>query len=386
MDELIKRISPSGQHCFYGYYDLPAWSHDERLHLAHRVSFTDRIPEADDRAEVGYLKLEDEVPLFYPVSETTAWNFQQGSMLQWLPGQTGTMIFNQRSGNSFHGVIYDTAGKCLKKLPVPIANVDPRGRFAMSISFPRMMAFRPGYGYVGVEDLFQYKSQPEGEGIMRIDFDAKSAELILSLADLGELCRPYFGKRKLLVNHLNLNPSGTRFIALVRHFPDVPNGPFKTIAVTANADGSDPYILWDGGVASHYHWRDDTCISMVIKDASGLITLAEFQDKQPGYTLVDPGFFLDDGHQSYSPDRNWLLYDSYPKNGLRDLYLYDLFKKKGQCLRTLKSEDIDTPVKVETRCDLHPRWSPAGDSVSFDSIHEGYRGIYVMDLKPFLRT
>lgn len=35
----------------------------------------------------------------------------------------------------------------------------------------------------------------------------------------------------------------------------------------------------------------------------------------------------------------------------------------------------------DIRCDLHPRWNDTGSAVSFDSTHEGYRGIYMIDLE-----
>lgn len=38
------------------------------------------------------------------------------------------------------------------------------------------------------------------------------------------------------------------------------------------------------------------------------------------------------------------------------------------------------PFRGEIRCDLHPRWSRDERMVSFDSIHEGSRQVYVMDV------
>ena len=35
------------------------------------------------------------------------------------------------------------------------------------------------------------------------------------------------------------------------------------------------------------------------------------------------------------------------------------------------------------RCDLHPSFSADGKIICFDSIHEGYRGIYNMDVSAF---
>jgi hypothetical protein len=205
-------------------------------------------------------------------------------------------------------------------------------------------------------------------------------ELILSLRELGTAGREFFGGSKILVNHLNLNPGGTRFVALVRSFPDGTGERLRTLAMTANADGSDLRVLWAGGVASHYHWRDDETLAMVIQDPEGRITLAEFSDREGSWRLVDPAFFLDDGHGSYSPDRRWMLYDSYPIEGRRHLYLYDLRRREGRDLGWVASQPVDDPVALETRCDLHPRWSPDGRAITFDSVHEGFRGVYRLEL------
>lgn len=33
------------------------------------------------------------------------------------------------------------------------------------------------------------------------------------------------------------------------------------------------------------------------------------------------------------------------------------------------------------RCDLHPRWRPDGKQIGFNSVREGSRQVYVMDVK-----
>ena len=71
-----------GYHYFFGYYDLPATDLSGR-HLCHRVSFMDRLPTAEDLAEIGYL----EDGRFVKIGETSAWNFQQGAMLQYHPSK-----------------------------------------------------------------------------------------------------------------------------------------------------------------------------------------------------------------------------------------------------------------------------------------------------------
>lgn len=83
----LRRISPEkdGFHYFFGYYDNPAYSPDDSLHLCNRVPFMDRLPKDGDVNELGVFDLK--AGDFHPIAKTLAWNFQQGSMLQWLPGQ-----------------------------------------------------------------------------------------------------------------------------------------------------------------------------------------------------------------------------------------------------------------------------------------------------------
>ena len=94
----VKRLTHGEDHYFFGYYDLPAWNESQSYHLCHRVKFWDRLPEKDDIAEIGLVDVNKQD--FIPVVETTAWNFQQGAMLQWNPSSPNDeIIFNIREEN-----------------------------------------------------------------------------------------------------------------------------------------------------------------------------------------------------------------------------------------------------------------------------------------------
>ena len=80
-----------------------------------------------------------------------------------------------------------------------------------------------------------------------------------------------------------------------------------------------------------------------------------------------------DGHQSFSPAGNWLLTDSYPDRYFEQSLL--LFSEDGK-KRVLGRYRPEGSYFDDLRCDLHPRWDYTGDSVIFDSAHNGGRAMY----------
>ena len=134
--------------------------------------------------------------------------------------------------------------------------------------------------------------------------------------------------------------------------------------------------------ASHYYWRDskNLLIHARNKEAEQLYLLKDLTQE---YEVIDAEYFLKDGHCSYSPCGEWILYNSYPDiESYRHLYLYNVKQKKGGTLASLYSYLVTI---INMRCDLHPRWNPAGTGISFNSNHENHRHIYYMDLQEAMR-
>ena len=53
----IEIITPKDEYFyFFGYYDLHTIQKGDKRHLCHRTSFMDRLPEADDVCELGYIE------------------------------------------------------------------------------------------------------------------------------------------------------------------------------------------------------------------------------------------------------------------------------------------------------------------------------------------
>ena len=133
-----------------------------------------------------------------------------------------------------------------------------------------------------------------------------------------------------------------------------------------------------GYKVSHFDWRTPTRI-LVSSDISGEMGFVEFTDGLRDFTPLGRGVLPRDGHASYSADRAWLLCDSYPSGPQRlaQLMVYNIAEKRKIVLGEFHHE---ARFVGDIRCDLHPRWAPDGATVTFDSVHEGSRQIYLVDL------
>lgn len=379
----VRRISPELHSCFFGYYDVPAVDPSGRRHLVHRVAFRDRLPTARDPAELGWIE-SDRPGEIVTFATSHAWNFQQGAGLQWLGDGSSRIFYNhvRPDGTGYHGVLHDANARSHETTDRALAALSGDGRWGLGINFDRLYDFRPGYGYAATPDPHRDELHPADDGIWLCDLQSGRSELVLSLAQLHRLLAPLVSAfvGKLLVNHVSFNPTGERFLALIRNFPapdapERPGGRWTTALLTANRDGTEVRILVVG-YASHYHWRDTTTIACHCDGPAG-VQLYELTDTPaPAFHALDPLFFERDGHVSYGPDRQQLLYDGYPDaDGRQPLYVYNRGTRRAVSLGSFAA--LPVPLH-DLRCDLHPRWI-GGRAVSFDSTHGGQRSIYVID-------
>src|SRR5262245_750119 len=122
-------------HYSFGYYDKCPWDLTGRYLLALRAEFCDRSPDADDVATLGLIDL-DNGDRFQPFAETRAWNWQQGCMLQWLPGSAREVIFNDRDGDHFVSLVCDAfTGRVARRLPRPVYAINHAANTALTLNF-----------------------------------------------------------------------------------------------------------------------------------------------------------------------------------------------------------------------------------------------------------
>jgi len=376
---------------FFGYYDKSPWDASGRHLLGLETDFMDRPPTPGDAATIGLIDTA-RGNAWRPLARTFAWNWQQGTMLHWLPSAADRLVtYNCRQGDRFQAVILDVVTGEERRLPRPIYALSPDGKTALSTNFSRLADMRPGYGYVGLADPGRDDPAPTDDGIYRMDLETGEHGLIISYA---QVARPHraggrpqrdasMERAKHWFNHLQVAPGGSRFAFLHRWVAWGTARPWKTRLFTANFDGAELFCLADQDMVSHYDWRDPTHILAWARqhDVGDRYFLFTDRTRAPATgarEVMGEGLFPTDGHCSFSPDRRWVLTDTYPdREGQRTLILY----RPQDNLRVDIGRFFAPPeLGGEIRCDLHPRWSRDGRRVSFDSAHEGSRQMYVLDV------
>ena len=212
-------ITPNdGAHYFFAYYDMRATGLTGK-HLCHRVQFMDRLPNADDICELGYL----DGGSFVQFAETTAWNFQQGAMLQYHPTKENTVYYNICKDGRFMTVTHNFVTGEKTYADRATACVSPDGKWGLGINFGRIFAFRPGYGYAGFEDKNASVNAPADDGVFLVDMQTGESKQIVAYDRLAPIAG-FAPDQKILINHITFNTNGTRIVFLVRNFRDGKSG------------------------------------------------------------------------------------------------------------------------------------------------------------------
>ena len=367
---------------WFGYYDKLQFSPDDRFVLGNRVRFEHRSPKPDDEIEVGMVDLQDR-DRWISLGKSVAWNWQQGCMLQWLPGDSWKVVWNDREKDKFVCHILDVRTREKRTIPSPIYSLSPNGKEAVSCDFARVADVRPGYGYSGIPDPYFNDMAPEATGITHVNLETGASRLIIThrqLATTGTVPNNS-PESKHHAYHLLCSPDGKRFILL--HRWTLPKDARLTRLITAAMDGSDLRIVIPNGYASHFIWRDPTHILSQSKEWLGNNNWGNFlfDDKDSGIVAeVGRGVLDPSGHFTYLRKNEWLLSDTYPK-GTERLQTPHLFEIKTN--RRIDLGHFASPPEYtgEWRVDTHPRLSRNERFVCIDSPHGGRgRQLHLIDI------
>ncbi|MFQ6673553.1 MAG: hypothetical protein ACE5GH_02060 [Fidelibacterota bacterium] len=360
---------------FFGFHDKCPWSPDNSKLLAHR--FTDPLvmPGPLDEVEVGYFAGEDTHD-FTTVGRTRAWNWQTGSMLQWL-GNSPLLIFNDVDGDGHISKVVDSGGKVIRSLPGPIAAVSPDGYYALSYSFVRLHRRAPAYGYANGTEAEENDPVPDGDGLYIMETGSGVMDRLFSVAEIANTrWESSMAGSYHYFTHCLFSPSGKRFAFYHRWTKE--NGRTWTRLLSCGRNGNDLFIFPTSGVVTHMAWRDDeTLLAYGSTEARGDHYYL-FRDRTGESSVLGEKVFTSDGHPQFSPDGGKVITDTYPNRWrFQYLMMYDLDAGR----RTILAR-IHSPFKYrhDLRCDLHPRWDREGTMICFDSSQTGIRALCTMKL------
>jgi hypothetical protein len=391
----IRAITRGPKFHWRGYYDKLLFDPTDRFVVANEVDFEHRTPEPDDSLRVGMIDLQSNDE-WIELGSTKAWNWQQGCMAQWLPGESPRVIWNDREGDHYVSKILDVRDRSVRTIPSPVYCVSPDAQWGLAVDFRRLNECRPGYGYAGIRDPHANVLAPEETGITRINLETGKSTLILSYAQIAAMAYPEKielkydpRKSKHWFNHLLFSPDGQRFLFLHRwritptddSRASLAKTGFSTRMLTANVDGTDLHVVDPYGKTSHFVWRDPDSIFAWAWHPTHRDRFYIYRDRTDQVEVIGRDVMTENGHNTYLSKTNhaWVLNDTYPnKSRLQNPYLYHVPTEKRFPLGHFLSPEI---YSGEVRCDNHPSASRSGRQVVFDSPHGGNgRQVYLVDV------
>lgn len=442
LDCSVERLTNGPKHHLFGFHDLIISNKADTKYLCLEVDIINRPPLAGELFGVGYV----ENGKFVRVGETTALNYPQGARQQWV-AESDLFTVNNRVGDVWGTDLYDASNnKLLDRFEATTHMLSKDGHYAFGLDYARLFRLG-GYGYSGIPDISANEIAPSNSGITVLDLKTKEKKILVSVREAAECghTKLLSGSSHYLT-HLCLNPSCTRLAFLHRY--SLPDGGGMTRLMTIGVDGTGLRCIAQGFL-SHFDWKDDNHVYIFGRANSSLDSFRDnkllsnpivssslvfakkviksllgkkannlgksFMMISDSETPAIIPFAQDiiplDGHPMTNPsNNNWCVSDTYPDvNGDRVLMLYDFEKSirydlgnfrmifetpdmslredffKGVDLQKIVSPDNLAFTRSGLHCDLHPRWNSKGDKVVFDSIHEGTRQMYRINIKDIIQ-
>ena len=375
---------------FWGFHDLSPISTDERHMLGCRLNIPLRMPQPGEPLTIGYWDISN-LREFHKVADCYAWGYHKGCRLQWLGNSNDTFIFNTALDGhlcaEIHHISHPSSdishpSPLTTHLSYPIDTVSWDGRYATSFSYRRLNELMPGYGYDIEDGSYLDEGHPADTGLFIVDVENNTRRLLFSLDYLASLepTENMKGARHF-VTHTEFSKDNQYVIFMHRWIHDDPDKRFSRL-ITCRLDGSELCISPTTDMVSHYVWDEKWGILAFcrINNVDGHYLFSDHTMKR--WRHVAPQL-NSDGHQSFIPGTDAFITDTYP-DGRRyaKLWRVDLNTDETVLLADLKSpKEFQSPNCYKNWCcDLHPRVSPQGTYVTFDSVHTNHRALCVMKL------
>lgn len=440
----VKRITNGPKHHLFGFHDLLISNKASTKYLCLEVDTINRPPLPGEVVGVGYV----EDGLFVRVGDTTAFNYPQGARQQWVSDTDCFTVNNRVGNKWAADLYDAGTNSLVEHLPATVHMITKDGRFALGLDYARLHRLGGyGYTGLEDKNASDPFPSDSGITIMDMQTkEVHLLVSVKQVAECG--VSNLSGHTHHYLTHLCLNPSDSRVAFLHRYFmPDgglmtrlmtinldgsdlrcIGQGflshfdwkddnhiyIFGRVGSPVDAMRNNPFM--SNPLVKHTLRFAKKMVKLVIGKGRGIVGGMSFLMIEDSSDAMAQAFAKDiipsDGHPMTHPFNNdWLICDNYPDaEGYRDLFLYHfsedtrvnlgrfkrLFESPDMALKTEFFSGIDSEIlkSVSERefaftrsglhCDLHPRWSSDGKWAVFDSIHEGTRQIYKVDVSSII--
>ena len=421
--------TPMGTGSWFGYYNYDTLNQDQTKMLSNRTKNDAKEIEKGMSIEVGYYDIPSGE--WHHIGTSDSYNWQQGCMAQWLPGDgnDNRVIYNTSDGKHNIAKIVNTDTLEEKIINWSIYGLTPDGKKSISLLFERSHWCR-AYHYESIADEKYNVRVAEDDGVFEIDLENNSRKRIVSIQDVINTDKePYFDKAKHWLEHIMVSPGGKRFCFLHR-FTIGTLDDYETRLFIADIDGSNLQIIdgWRDFYWSHFGWNGDDAFTIYsyISDKHNSVlnrigaksnssdkkTIKIKQNLKFIYNIIPEGFkrrmkrvikgpttyyqyykyennsfvlvdnltnilFDIDGHPSFTKDMKYMITDSYPDNHLyRRLIVYNRDTKKAKLIGKLYAGLYNKPGK----CDLHPKLCKNNNYLVVDTAYDGQHHMFLFKI------
>ncbi len=414
----LKRVfeTPSAE-CseWFGYYNYDVLNSDQSRMLCGRSKCDGVAPEKGMTLELGYYEIPS--GKWHHLGDTDSWNWQQGAMLQWLEKDSGEKcaIYNCSKGNRLISRIVNIDTGASKDLDWPIYGITPDKKKSITLDLERSYWCR-AYHYQSVVNPQKDGDIYEDDGIFEIDLENNTRKKLISIKDIINTDkRDSFDEQKHWVEHIMINPSGTRFCFLHRFSPRDSVLKYTTRLFIANIDGTNLRCIpgWESVRWSHFGWCGDDSFAIYTYfpskyDPTPSHTSFQIKGYSPGNLirallrkaiallpnrlsiwlgsphssyqfyridndgsvkferLLDPKLSQIDGHPSFTQNGSYMISDTYgDKRSWQSLFVYNLDTRRTTLLARFLAFYNGNPAS----CDLHPKLCINNDFLAVDTAY-----------------
>ena len=360
---------------FWGYYDKYPMN-KFGLVLLNTTLYTTQKPPLSSRT-IHVLLFDIEHSRVLLDIETRTYNWQQGCRTHWLNDEFFILNDFDDIAQRYIARVYSAIQlKEIKRFNYPVQDSFGLDYF-LSINYRRINTLRPDYGYRNLSKMNDIElRQLNNDGIWKIDYSEGTSLLLYSLEQIANFETENVDLNAFhRVNHLMINKTGDKFIFIHRYLKK--NVRFDRLLL-ADVRGNLLKVLADNEMVSHCCWLNENTIFAYLRGIDNIDSYYSIDIQTGKMTLFDNSLFRKYGDGHPSSNGRFILSDSYPDKALHQhLLLYDM--KSGEA-KELGSFFHGLSYNEETRCDLHPRLSPDAKRVFFDSVCNGKRQLYYIDL------